>query len=292
MFLELFETRPIVEEAIQEVMLDDLRTNREQGQYTQMRKEISKIYGFDYDSLTTQVHKALEQGKETVEIERIAKEQLQKLIEQIREDRKDDLEQWSDLLKEFIEQNHATISQIRKSLEKFYGTEFQTKRFALKLAPHPQEKENLAIPSEKQLGEVTLYVPSIDTINPDVIQAAAENLIIDSFHELSHQQLQTKYFSELIESAKQTDEYKNVFNMYCEEQEPFYNFTKEAITNYIDAYIRQAQFHREQQLESTHSRDVYIMGSWINTELAGEYFDEGKPIDLEFVKRLFRLMQE
>lgn len=295
--LGLFEMKPVVKqqhvsEAIQEVMLDDLRSRSEQGPYTQMRRKFSETYGFDYDSLVSQVHTKLEQDVAPAEVEKFAKDQLQTLTEQIWEDRKTDLEKWSALLHESIGQNHETFHSIRSSLTKFYGNEFQSKSFSLKLVPHPQEKENFAIPSTEQIGEVTLYVPRIDSVSTETRKTAAEDLIVDSFHELSHQQLQTESFSELAESAKQTDEYKQVLDMYCEGQSPFYDFTKEAVTNYVDAYVRQAQFHREKTKAQEHTRDVYTMGTWINTDLANEYFSQGKQIDLEFIKRLFQIMQE
>lgn len=295
--LGVFEMKPVVEEqhvidAIQTVMLDDLRSGSEQGPYTEIRQNLSEVYGFNYDTFADQVHTALEQDKEPAEVEASAKEQLQKLIEQVWEDRKVDLEQWSALLSESVGQNQESIKSIHKNLEQFYGTDFQSEAFQINLTPHPQEKMNLAIPSEEQLGELTLYVPRIKTINPEERRKAAEDLIVDSFHELSHQQLQTESFSELVKSVKQTDEYKQALDMYCEGQEPFYDFTKEAVTNYIDAYLRQTQFHREAPKESEHARDVYEMSSWINTDLASEYIKEGKQVDLEFVKKLFQLMNE
>lgn len=294
--LGVAEIYPVVNEqhivfSLQEIMLDDLRKGgRGRGPYTDMREQLIKTYGYNYEELETLVQDSLGRGQEPAQVEFLAREQLHSLINKVLVDRRADLEQWSKLLRETTHQNRDTIRSVRSNLESFYGTQFQSKSFQVFLVPNPQIDSVLAIPSDTQLGALTTYAPRIREKSGADKKRAAEDLIVDSFHEMSHQQLQAESFSRLEEEVKKTDLYSQVLDIYCDGQEPYYNFTKEAVTNYIDVYIRQSFFYREPGEKSEHVRDVYLMESWIDASLASEYFSQNKTIDREFVERLFQLM--
>lgn len=294
--LDVYEMKPVVDEqgtieSLQEIILNDLRTGSEHGPYTEMRKRFLEIYEFDYAFFESQVQQALSHGQSPAQVEIFSKTKIQNLIDQIWKDRKTDLEQWADLLGEGIKQNHDSIQSIQKNLEQFYGTNFQNKSFQIHLAPNPVEHSFLAVPSEQQLGRLTIFVPRLSKEIAVKKQEIANDLLVDSFHEMSHQQLQTEFFAQLEKLITSTPEYREVLQIFCGGQEPYYNFTKEAVTNYIDAYLRQTNFNKEALKKTKHQRDVYAMGSWINTGLAAEYFQQGKRIDPEFIIKLFQLMK-
>lgn len=289
--IEANVSQEVVSQQLLDVLVDDLRSDRgeeEFGPYTEMRKSFERKFDFDYASLQKIKDGDVddeEKGWQAEEITRTSRESAW-------HESQNKLGVWSEAINSAFDGNEESVRLAVDDLEKLYGRKFQTEIIRINLVPHFENRTyTTAIPKE-QMGELVEFVPVSVDLTEDELGAEAKRILIDSLHEMSHQQLQAEEFDTLCEAMELSAQYQQIISKYFGGEKPYYDFVKEVVTNFIDGYIGRKYFGIQKKEGRPEEISPYTIADYVDVGIVDEYISSGRQIDAEFIGEVFRQVLE
>lgn len=289
--IEANVSQEVVSQQLLDVLVDDLRNDRgneESGPYTEMRKSFESKFDFDYSSLQ-EIKDGdgddEEKGRHAEEVTRVSRANAWN-------ESQNKLGVWSEAINNGFDENEENVGLAVDALEKLYAQKFQSDFVRINLVPHFENRlYTTAIPQE-QVGELVEFVPVNVDLTDDELGAEAKRILIDSLHEMSHQQLQTEEFDALCETMELSAQYQQIITKYFGGEKPYYDFVKEAVTNFIDGYIGRKYFGIQKKEGRPEEISPYTIADYVDVGIVDEYISSGRQIDAEFIGEVFRQVLE